>query len=368
MAQQVTKPLCMQQQVLPRANGVRMKAKTVAGAGHKREELAKRLPLRTPFSLHVFVSHRCNLKCGYCLHSLPPKKIKESGFQKNIMDFSLYCRCLESARRFPERCKVLIFAGWGEPLTHPRIVEMVALAKRHSIADRVEIVSNGTLLTRDLSKRLIDAGLDRIRISIQGLDSAAYRKVAGVDIDFPTLVERIAYFHSRRGKTKMYVKTVSAVVPSSDDQEKFHSIFSGICDEIAVEHIIPVIKDTHTEKFGSDFDKRHCGGDAADVIVCPFPFYMSVVHPDGSYAPCCSSERPIHIGNVGESPLNEIWNGDRLRAFRIAHLEGRRGDCAICRSCPRPRYDLQDGDNLDPYANEILTHYREHSLVRKGSV
>lgn len=344
-----------------------MSAKTVTGAGYTRQELANCLPLRAPFSLHIFASHRCNLKCAYCLHSLPPETVRGKGFRKELMDFALFSRCIDSATLFPERCRVLIFAGWGEPLAHPRIADMVALAKRRNVADRVEIVSNGTLLTHDLSNRLIDAGLDRIRISIQGLDSAAYRNVAGVDIDVETLREEIAYFHSRRGNARLYLKTVDAAVPREEDQQRFLAMFSGICDEIAIEHVIPVIKEADLSKSGASFDKRHCGGKAEDVTVCPFPFYMSVVHPDGSYAPCCSSERPMNLGNVGETPLPDLWNGERLRAFRIAHLEGRRGDCAVCKNCQRPRYDLQEGDNIDARASELLPRYQKQTVSEKVS-
>ncbi|PIU32863.1 MAG: radical SAM protein [Syntrophobacteraceae bacterium CG07_land_8_20_14_0_80_61_8] len=335
-----------------------MNAIKVAGAGYQRRELRQWLPLTTPFALHLFPSHYCNFRCAYCVHGLPADKIRSMGSKKTIMDVNLFEKCITDVLNFPERLQVLIFAGWGEPLTHPNIVEMVELAKRNDVAKRIEIVSNGAMLTNDLSKKLIEAGLDRIRISIQGLDSVRCSDVAGVNVNFESLLDNIRYFHANRKNARIFVKTVDAAVPTDADRQIFHGIFEGICDEIAVEQVIPVIKGIDHSRFGSEFNKRHCGGLAVPVAVCPFPFYMSVVHPDGSYAPCCSSELPLPLGNVGDTSITEIWNGEALWRFRVTHLKGTRGGATLCRRCPRPQYDIQEGDDLDPYAGELLSAYQ----------
>lgn len=337
--------------------GDAMTAVTVSGAGHQRSELGRCLPLATPFALHIFPSHCCNLKCGYCLHSLAPEKIQKMGFRKTQMDFDLFVKVIDDAARFPDRFKVLILAGWGEPLTHPRIADMVRYAKAKNVVERIEIVSNGVLLTPALSASLIDAGLDRMRISIQGLDSERCREVAGVNLDFDALVNNIAYFHAHRNEAKIFVKTVDAALPTAADRAAFHRIFGTICDEIAIEQVIPVIREINHSRFGSHFNRRHCGGEAAQVSVCPFPFYMTVIHPDGSYAPCCSPDRPMDFGNIRDTSIGEVWRGEQLKRFRIRHLEGSRGESPVCRVCPRPQYDIQQGDNLDSYIETLLPLY-----------
>lgn len=341
-----------------------MIAKIVTGAGYERKELADCLPLPAPFALHVFPSHRCNLKCGYCLHSLTPELTARSGFKKTIMDLDVFKKCIKDAGRFSVRLKVLIFAGWGEPLTHPDIVEMVKFAKHQNIAERIEIVSNGTLLTPDISQRLIAAGLDRIRISIQGINAEKCRDVAGVDVDFDELVGNIRYFFTHRNHAKIFVKTVATAVPTEEDKEKFLQIFGDISDEMAIEEVIPVIQEIDHSVFGSDFTKRHCGGEAERVTVCPFPFYMAVIHPDGSYSPCCSPDIPLSLGNVGITPITEIWGGEALQEFRVAHLAGQRGNATICRSCPRPQYDIQPGDNLDGAVDRLISIYTNEKNER----
>jgi len=344
-----------------------MNAKQIPGAGYHRRELGTCLPLKTPLSLHIFPAHVCNFKCSYCLHSLPPGKLLKKGFKKSLLDFSLFSKLVNDATAFSERFKVLILAGWGEPLIHPQIAEMVEYAKRKKIAERIEVVSNGLLLNREMSRALVKAGIDRIRISIQGLDSKKCLEMAGVEIDYDVLMRNIEYFFAHREKAKLFVKTVDAALPAKADREMFCARFGNISDEIAIEQVIPAIRDIDYSKFHSKFSKRHCGGNADRVSVCPFPFYMSVVHPDGNYAPCCMPYLPVDFGNVGDTAITAIWKGEVLRRFRIAHLKGEKGGTSVCRSCLSPQYDIQRGDNLDRHAEVLLPLYRTENDKKENT-
>jgi MoaA/NifB/PqqE/SkfB family radical SAM enzyme len=66
----------------------------------------------------------------------------------------------------------IFFGALGEPLAHPDILDMVVQAK--SLGSSVELITNGTLLTKDLSKRLIDAGLDVLWTSLDGVTPESY--------------------------------------------------------------------------------------------------------------------------------------------------------------------------------------------------
>ena len=85
---------------------------------------------------------------------------------------------------------------------------MVAMAKEAGIAERIEIISNGQLLTREMADNLIAAGLDTLRISLQGLSSEKYRSVGGVDLDYDKFVENIRYFYSHKRETQLFVKVM----------------------------------------------------------------------------------------------------------------------------------------------------------------
>ncbi len=67
------------------------------------------------------------------------------------------------------------FTGWGEPLLHRRIYEMIAMAKKRGCA--TSMTSNGTALDAANAERLIDAGMDRLTVSIDGLTPETYDRL-----------------------------------------------------------------------------------------------------------------------------------------------------------------------------------------------
>ncbi|MFH1472025.1 MAG: radical SAM protein [Nanoarchaeota archaeon] len=146
-----------------------MKAKDLSGQapGGQRTKLADVLPLNTPFVVQIFPIYACNFKCKYCIF---PLDISKRGFisDKVIMDFELFKKCMDDFTKFPDKLKVLRFVGIGEPLLHKNIVDMIKYAVSKKVADKVELLTNGSLLTPELSDALISAGLSRLVVSLQG--------------------------------------------------------------------------------------------------------------------------------------------------------------------------------------------------------
>jgi radical SAM protein with 4Fe4S-binding SPASM domain len=321
----------------------------------RRSQLHENLPLDAPYSLHVFPTHYCNFKCAYCLHSLPQEKLDRLSFKKQHMPFSLYTKAIDDLAEFPNRLKALIFAGHGEPLIHPHLVEMVKYAKDERVADRVEIVTNASLLTPERSDRLIAAGLDRLRISVQGISREKYREVSGVNLDFQRFVENINYFYRHKVHTEVYIKIIDIALDNERQRELFHTLFSNISDITAIEYAIPFVAEIDHSRFKTDFSKCK-QGHRHESPVCSMPFYMLVLGPDGSVLPCCNTEIPLPYGNIKENSLAVLWNGDVKRKFLHMQLIDRTRN-PVCRTCTVPAFGLQEGDYLEEHAAALLRHY-----------
>ncbi|MGC9197166.1 MAG: radical SAM protein, partial [Syntrophobacteraceae bacterium] len=155
-----------------------MRAKIISGSapGGTRTPLADVLPLRTPFVVQIFPIYACNFTCKYCFLSVPKS---ERGFVSEwpVMKLDLYKKCIDDMTRFGDQLKVLRFVGMGEPLLHKNIAEMIAYAVERRVAKRVELLTNGSLLTRPMSDALIQAGLSRMVISLQGITGDKYRQI-----------------------------------------------------------------------------------------------------------------------------------------------------------------------------------------------
>lgn len=323
-----------------------------------RVSLHNQLPLETPFSVHVFPIFVCNFKCNYCLHSLSDEQLQKKKFKKQRMDFNLYQKGIDDLAGFPQKLKALIFAGHGEPLLHPHIAEMVAYAKQKNIAERIEIVTNGSLLTKELSDKLIEAGLDRLRISLQGITEEKYKEVADVKLDFVSFVENIKYFYENKTSTEVYIKIIDLALNGAQDEIAFKRIFSPIADEVAIEYAIPFVNEIDMSQLGELSDNCKQGNKCKSNI-CSMPFYMLVLYPNGDVVPCCSVDIPKIYGNIKEKSLVEIWNGQELKNFLCGQLEGY-SEIDICKDCAVPSYGLQDGDYLDGYEEQLKKLYNSH--------
>ena len=91
------------------------------------------------------------------------------------MDFSLFKKCIDDMKKFPNKIKVLRFVGIGEPLLHPRIADMVDYAS--GLPEKIEMITNGSLLTLGMITDLLHCGLNRMVVSIQGTSSRRYKEV-----------------------------------------------------------------------------------------------------------------------------------------------------------------------------------------------
>lgn len=69
----------------------------------------------------------------------------------------------------------LFLGGFGEPLLHPEIMEMVGDAKRRGM--EVELITNGTLLDARTADRMAAVGLDRLWISLDGAEDAQFAAI-----------------------------------------------------------------------------------------------------------------------------------------------------------------------------------------------
>jgi MoaA/NifB/PqqE/SkfB family radical SAM enzyme len=132
------------------------------GAKVRLEPNGKGIKLRRPVNLlskiYVEPSGRCNLDCRTCIRNvwLAPDE---------IMDPATYDRILADLPKFSPT-PTIFFGGLGEPLMHPDLPEMIAQTK--ALGARVELITNSTLLTKRLSRRLIEAGLDHLWVSLDG--------------------------------------------------------------------------------------------------------------------------------------------------------------------------------------------------------
>ncbi len=163
----------------------------VPGAEVRLEEGNNGVKLHRPVGhlakLYIEPTDACNIDCVTCFRNAwdtPIGRMSDATFAA-ILDG------LKSLETLP----TVYFGGIGEPLFHRRTTEWIAQVK--ALGARVEMITNGTLLTEKRCRQLIDAHLDVIWVSIDGSTPESYADVR-LGAELPTVIENLKRLRSMR--------------------------------------------------------------------------------------------------------------------------------------------------------------------------
>ena len=318
--------------------------------------LANELPLDTPLVVQVFPIYKCNLSCRFCHFSIDPSE-RDFVTTYATMTFETFKNAIDGMHEFPRKTRVLRFVGMGEPLLNTALCEMIRYAREKNVADKVEVLTNGLLLTPSYSKRLVEAGLQRLVISIQGTTGTKYKELAGKEIDFEAFVDQIRYFYENKKFCHVHCKIIDCSLDGYNDEIRFLHIFGDVCDTIAVETAGPIYPGVPMNKELSVGHVTQYGAKASEVKVCPQPFATLQVNPDGEVVPCYSLDYPCYVGNVNNEYLYDIWNGDAMKMFRLNMLHGRDHAGTACENCKIIAHRMSPEDSLDGHEKRLLEVY-----------
>ncbi len=179
--------------------------------------------------LYVEASSRCNLACRMCFrHSWVGERCGD-------LDPAVFARLMDDTAL--SETETVFFGGMGEPLVHPALAEMAALAASHG--KKVELVTNGTLLTGEKARDLLDAGVSRVWVSVDELYDNYGRIQVGSD--FGLVLDNLAAFNGLRRGTEVRLGMTAVVmrdnVASLRRIREFAESFEA--DDLNLSHIIP---------------------------------------------------------------------------------------------------------------------------------
>ena len=332
-------------------------------SGHKEQSWIERngrqylkdiLPLDMPLSVQIEPTSFCNFKCCYCYHSL--EKAKQRPSEHLSMD--IYKKFIEGSKRFPGKFKSFLFCGGGEPLLRKDIFQMVSLA--NDVADETVILTNGSLLKKDIVDKLIESGIKTVRISLQGLCSEDYFNLCGVKYDFDEFLENIEYLYENRGQMKLVLKMPDIAINTEEKRDLFYKLFENKCDILSIQTISPFVKNLDYTGIQNEKNQNLYGQAKTGILVCPQIFFTLIMTYDGKISPCSdiyyNTTSPI-IGDITKNDLISIWNSEELRNLRISHLSGCRNDLESCKDCHHISPLNNAYDNIDSQRFEILGRY-----------
>jgi radical SAM protein with 4Fe4S-binding SPASM domain len=318
----------------------------------QRTPLQEVIPLSTPMVLFVDPVDTCNFKCTFCPTG-DRDLIKSTGRWQGRMHWDVYKKVIDDLAEFDRPLKVLRLYKEGEPLLHTRFADMVRYAKDSGHVEYIDTTTNGYLLTPARVGPILDAGIDRINISVDGMSAEQYWEFTKTKVDFEMFVDNIRQLYARKGACEICIKIPGDIL-SEADKQRFFETFGDYADRISIENFAPCWPEFDVEaRSGITITEGIYGNAVREVAVCPYIFYSMAVNTDGTVSVCFLDwARKLSVGDTRLASLKSIWQGESMQQHRIAHLQGRRKENPTCAACGQLSHCMPD--NIDAYRVLLL--------------
>jgi len=251
-----------------------------------------------PSHIDIEAASACQMRCPMCYTTYMPNNLK------GIMDWDLYKKILDEAIK--NNIYSIKLSWRGEPLLNNKLVDMVAYAKDRGIKE-VAFLTNAELLTPEIAEKLVNAGLDWMSISADGVDEI-YNEIRAPAI-FKETIEKVRYMRKYRddkGFTKPLLRVQSIMSAVENNPEKYYNSWEGVVDRINI--ISDNVRDFEIKELEHD-----------PYYVCSKPWERMTIAYDGRLHQCNAdySAKKV-IGDCKLETLTEIWKGQGFEEVRDA--------------------------------------------------
>ena len=322
------------------------------------------IPLQTPFTVFVDPSSSCNFLCPFCPTG-HKDMIQDTGRFQGVMKLPLFQKIVDDLAAFEQPIKVLRMYKDGEPYLNKNLPQMIANAKQSGHVEYIDTTTNGSLMTPERLAPVLAAGLDKINISVDGMNREQYLQFTGFDFDFDVFVKNVKWLYENKGNCEVVVKIPGDLI-TEQQRTEFYNTFGDHCDRIFVENFAPCWPEFDVEAHtGIQITQGIYQQPVTPTDTCPYIFYSMSVNADGLVSSCFLDwGRKLIIGDARQEGLKDIWHSKKMNALRRLHLEGQRNNHPVCGNCGQLTHCLPD--NIDPYREELLAKFNAYAGTDLG--
>jgi radical SAM protein with 4Fe4S-binding SPASM domain len=237
------------------------------------------------------------------------------------MDLRLFEKIISEASG---KSELAILHIMGEPLIHPEIHKMIKTCKQADI--KTVISTNAMLLDEQKQKELCASGLDTIILSFDGAHPETFEKVR-LGARYETVRNNIESFLRRKKRPHAAIQMISFDL-TQNQQQDFQKLWKGYNADVLIKPY------TNWQGDKEKINKWH-KTEITDLRhkICDRIWRWMTIIQDGTVIPCCRDyNATIKLGNLKDNTIEQVWNNDLFRDFRLKHLIGRDG-CSICKNC-----------------------------------
>jgi radical SAM protein with 4Fe4S-binding SPASM domain len=283
-----------------------------------------------PVAVSFELTNSCNLKCPECVSGSGQMK-RERGF----MDIELFEKAISELRPY---LYIINLYFQGEPMLHPGFFSFISLSEKI----RTLVSTNGHFLTAENSEKLAVSGLNRLIVSLDGMDQKVYSEYRR-NGDHGKVIEGIKNIAEARERTNSAMKLELQFLVNRYNE---HQIADAECfaKEVKADLRLKSMQVINSQNAGKwmPSDKRYMRYKKAGSKYpirnsmparCLRLWVNPVVTWDGKVIPCCfDKDADFVMGDLKNESFRSIWNGIKYVDFRKKILTGR-DKTDICRNC-----------------------------------
>ena len=286
------------------------------------------------------VTTGCNLACPTCARTHLPEPGPARAMSLSFFEYL--------AGRLPRSVERVAIAGLGEPLLNRDLPNMVGALTGLGLGS--VLYTNATLLTPEVSRRLVMAGLSGIVIPMDGATPETYERHRK-NADFHVTVDNIRHLLAAKSDAgaDLFVELQMLQLAGTEGELKeWRRMWS--------------VPGVDALRYKPDHMGAGTGAEPASATtrgVCPMPWRgPATVDVEGKVYPCCvQSPENVVLGNLYGQQMTHIWNGPEARRMRRGFVRSRR-KLETCKGCliPLPPVPISAAGNLlNPFtARKVL--------------
>ncbi|MDE5603722.1 MAG: SPASM domain-containing protein, partial [Helicobacter sp.] len=297
------------------------------------------------------------IMCPFFSKELKEKQQTDFFKQKIKIEDKVVYEAIEfMAKASKENPNVTIgFTAAGEATLDTRLPKFINYARNKGIPWRY-IVTNGTLLEQR-GIELLDAGLNRMTISIDGATEETYKKIRGTDLieverGVRKCVEYARKLNNQGGKIEFDLNCVLVNEEIEKEKALYLEKWSDCRDIISRIYFTRlVVYDIQ----GNDINKT----DVQDrEMICSLPWNNYAIDCYGDVTVCCTMDasamyKPVSIGNVKELGVEGVWSSSRAKLLRQEQLKSSFDVFSICHNCSEKFKACFDENTKDSTKHEL---------------
>jgi radical SAM protein with 4Fe4S-binding SPASM domain len=288
-----------------------------------------------PISISFEPTTSCNLRCPEC-----PSGLRSFTRETGMLDPDFFRKTIDELYK---DILYLTFYFQGEPFLHPQFAEMV----KHASAKKIYTATstNAHFLNDETAKKIVESGLDRLIISIDGTTQETYEqyRIGGSLEKVLSGTKNVVKWKTvLKSKTPHLIFQFLVVSHNENQVDKLHTL----AKEIGVEEVIFKTAQVYDYKNGHDLIpgnekysryKKNANGtwSIKNKLLnhCWKMWHSCVITWDGKIVPCCFDKDASHImGNLKQENFSAIWSSDSYKNFRQSLLKSR-SEIEICKNC-----------------------------------